>query len=348
MVNSEIISKIAHRSDRDSSIDSHDTLKAINTELASTSSDPTEGKIRDSFGMQGNQDLTNLGLKSLRRSGSSSSLESLDSLFSSASSVSSLSSTGSQMTDAEDRLVRILSNHDELKILYQEALELTTLLKFEENFRSCIKQLSKHLRAEIPKMITVARYISRGSHHTASKIRADLEHRGVTEIPPPTYSSIGDIRELAPFEDDEEGAEDDANEHRIAQEFETFEIIVQQSRSWQLLRENLRLLLHPNNDQRALFDTWPIIQSREIAYQIKYSIDWEVPKLLKSFFPETQSIGDILTLTSDSVRFSASSVRDYLSKTWPDIEFDLIKIIDLYLASNDETYGNNSLLLNTS
>ncbi|TGO45429.1 hypothetical protein BCON_0393g00010 [Botryotinia convoluta] len=324
------------RSNGDSSLDPHSILRGSADEFVPTSADPSGEKTQDSVGLQDNQDFTNLTFKHLRRSGSSSSLESLESLFSSTSSLSSLSSTGSRMMDAENRLVRILSKDDELKILYQEALEITTLGKFEENFRRCIKQLSKHLRAEVPQMSTVARHISRGSHYAASKIRADLEHQEVTQILPPKNLLMGDIKEPASFEDDEEDAEDDANEDRIAQQFETFEITVQQSRSWQLLRENLRLFLHPNNVQRALFDTWPILQSREIAYEIKYSIDWEVPQLLKSFFPEGQSIGDILTLTSDSIGSIALSVRDYLSKTWKAIECDLIKVIDIYLASNDE------------
>ncbi|TGO20990.1 hypothetical protein BPAE_0250g00020 [Botrytis paeoniae] len=298
--------RYSDRSNGDSSLDPHSILRGSADEFVPTSADPSGEKTQDSVGLQ---DFTNLRFKHLRSSGSSSSLESLESLFSSTSSLSSLSSTGSQMMDAENRLVRILSKDDELKILYQEALEITTLGKFEENFRRCIKQLSKHLRVEIPQMSTVARYISRGSHHAASKIRADLEHQGVTQMPPPKSSLMGDIKEPASFEDDEEDAEEDANEDRIAQQFETFEITVQQSRSWQLLRENLRLFLHPNN---------------------------EVPQLLKSFFPEGQSIGDILTLTSDSTGSIALSVRDYLSKTWKAIECDLIKVIDIYLASNDE------------
>ncbi|KAF5875353.1 uncharacterized protein Bfra_003807 [Botrytis fragariae] len=80
---------------------------------------------------------------------------------------------------AQNKLVRILSEDDKLKMLYQEALEFTTL----------VKQFSKHLGTEIPQM--------------TSKIRADKEHQEFTQIPRPTNSSTGGIREPALFEDDE-------------------------------------------------------------------------------------------------------------------------------------------------
>ncbi|KAI9640508.1 hypothetical protein NHQ30_011254 [Ciborinia camelliae] len=95
----------------------------------------------------------------------------------------------------------------------------------------------------------------------------------------------------------------------------------------------------PDQIRRALSDTWPATHSKDTPYEIKYSINWEVPEYEKWFIHESRTIKDLLTLTSDSTESIALQVQHYLSKTWPDVADLIMKAIDTYLVSNSEARG---------
>ena len=287
--------------------------------------------------------LSKANLKRYSSNDSVRSLASLDSGFWSASSASSQSSRGSRLLKTKDRLVRLLSADYELRLLYHEALQMTTLERFEENFRRCIMQLSEHLQCEAfestPQMKTTARYISACSRYAAGQIRSELEQE--TQANPPSVSYLhtlhDDIEDAILQEDgtvEDDTKQDETKEADDAKEFAFLEVAIQESNSWQLFRENLRLFLHPNQIKRALFYAWPVNQPKEEPYRIQYSVNWEISRLLKSFFPDGQKVRDILTLTGDSNGTIAQSCQDYLRATWPGVGDYILEAAEKFLVSD--------------
>jgi len=70
---------------------------------------------------------------------------------------------------------------------------------------------------------------------------------------------------------------------------------------------------------RSLFQLWPVSYCRTRPLAIEYKVDWELPNFLKTCFVECQAIGDVLTLTGNSVDAQASSCKSFLDQTWPTI-----------------------------
>jgi hypothetical protein len=132
----------------------------------------------------------------------------------------------------------------------------------------------------------------------------------------PVKSSNRDPEDEEEDEDDDdllentEGGEDDSKD---------LELLLTNSLALQMLKENLELLLYPDPVKGALFQIWPITQPRSSSLEIQYSVEWEVPQFLSTYFAEGQDLGTILTITGEAENAQAHTCGAYLSQTWPEI-----------------------------
>lgn len=254
------------------------------------------------------------------RSSSIDSIESMASLTSNKFSSSSLSSIF-YIPNAGELLVALLLNDEVLSSLYVEALYKIPVQRFQDNFRRCLIQFAVHLRQENS---------SRDAKQAARMIR--IFSRNAASIVCQTtlrQTSLTDIVNTASYRDDQEDRDSDwdsggTNDENSDDEYSSDRLqelkeLILSSCAIQLLRENMRLFVSPDAISRSLFQLWPVSYCRTQPLTIEYKVDWELPNFLKTCFVEGQAIGDVLTLTGNSVDAQASSCKSFLDQTWPTI-----------------------------
>jgi hypothetical protein len=276
----------------------------------------------------------------IRRPVSSSSITSIASaVFSTTSEASTPSSTGGDQASS-DVLIGLLLSDGELRQLYEQASKKISLDKFENNFRRCLVQFSQHLKTEslTPQFKGAARYVKYNSTKLASQLRMELDE--TTDRVPLNISSILNEQDPAILaEESTEQISDDEPDDKDIDEYIFSELreAIQRSNSWQFLRENLNIFLHPNRTRRALFTIWPITCSLDSPHEIQYNITCEVPQFLRLRYPGIQSIADILIITMNSTGAVAQACKEYMEETWPEVGTHVLEVVDKYL----QTYGES-------
>ncbi|PQE16473.1 pfs domain protein [Rutstroemia sp. NJR-2017a BBW] len=278
------------------------------------------------------------------RPASSTSITSIASaVFSTTSEASTPSSTGGDQASS-DVLIGLLLSDSELRQLYEQASKKTSLDKFENNFRRCLVQFSQHLKTEIltPQFKGAARYVRYNSTKLASQLRMELDE-ATGGVPLNISSFVNDEQDPATLvEESTEQIYDDETDDKDIDEYIFSELreAIQRSNSWQFLRENLNLFLHPNRTRRALFTIWPITCSLDIPHEIQYIITCEVPQFLRLRYPGIQSIADILIVTMNSTGAVAQDCKEYMEETWPEVGTYVLEVVDKFL----QTYGEMSAI----
>ena len=245
----------------------------------------------------------------------SSSVDTIESEAFSILSTSSSSSVANPSGGAE-RLSAFLSKQEWLQTLSKDAMRKVSLEKFEENFRRSLVQFSAHLKAEAasPMMIQAAGAVRRYARNAAKLIRQSLELDVEYHQESPFSMEGVEPTPVVRLQDSE--SEDDFEEQ---DDLQNLEVLLSSSRAFRLLEENLRLFVHPDHAKKALFKIWPITHLRSSPMKIEYDLEWQVPKFLKTHFPEGQELGKVLTVTGEAVNAQAQSCGDYLSSTWLDV-----------------------------
>jgi hypothetical protein len=206
--------------------------------------------------------------------------------------LTSFSSFGTPF-DAVERLHSFYLADDQLWSLCQEAIEKIPMEEFEDNFRRCLQKFSAHLKAEStsPIMTRAAREVRLSSRRSANLIRSalelaagEMEHTGEEMVI--TSDSVAgsnlqpgpqDSNEYAGNDTDEDIEDDVAGDSyhegpSVQEDLENIEAVLGSSKAFQLLRENLRLFVHPDPIRRALFRVWPIALERSSPFEIKYEV----------------------------------------------------------------------------
>ncbi|PQE19806.1 pfs domain protein [Rutstroemia sp. NJR-2017a WRK4] len=283
------------------------------------------------------------------------SIESLaTTIFSTTSYISALPSIGGDQASS-DVLIRLLLSDGELTQLYEQAFEKISLDKFENNLRRCLIRFSQHLKIEsvtTPQFKDVARYVKYSSSKLASQLRMAFdETTDGARLHTPSITNEQDQAILdeggtdTNYEDNHDDQEDDnENDYDVNDTdqyiFPELREAIKGSNSWQFLRENLNIFLHPNKIRRALFTIWPITCSLDLAHEIQYIITWEVPQLLRLRYAGTRSIADILIITMNSTGALAQACKEYMEETWPEVGAYVLEVVDKFL----QTYGEMSAI----
>lgn len=141
-------------------------------------------------------------------------------------------------------------------------------------------------------------------------------------------------------DDDIDDNEEDNDEY---DELKDLEIQLTASTSFQILKENLKLFIHPNLVQKALFQIWPIKWPRSLPMEIRYVVESDVVDSLHGYFPKGQKLGEVLTLTGGPFNAQAMSCRDYCTTTWPKVGSLLIEGLETLLSNGKVSLYNSSL-----
>lgn len=97
------------------------------------------------------------------------------------------------------------------------------------------------------------------------------------------------------------------------------------------MAENIPRLAHA-----ALEKIWP--SGREYAHlQIHYEVTWELPRFLSAYFPASQDIRNVPTLTGDETKAQAISCGQYMSKNSPHGSWFLLEIIQNFLFGHEDS-----------
>jgi hypothetical protein len=268
-----------------------------------------------------------------------SSVDSIESLFSLLALSSTTASSIDNASGGAHQLCDFLSKQPWFQALAKDALQKVSPGQFEDNLRRSLVQFSAHLKAESSSltMTQAARAVRRFARNAASLFRQSLDaSENENQLAPVIASSRQDQ------DDDEDDDEDDddllENKEEGEEDASKLELVLSKSVAFRLLEENLRLFVHPDPVKKALFQVWPINHSGDSALEINYSLEWEVPHSLSTYFAEGQKLGNILTLTGDAINAQAQSCGDYLVQTWPEIGPALLSSLQHGLSSL-ETLG---------
>jgi hypothetical protein len=286
----------------------------------------------------------------------SSSLYSLQSLIFSSHSVSSKSSISAYppYIDNGARILAFLSNDSQLQVLFNDVTRKVSLDRFEKNFRRCLQQFSEHLRIEgkrSPLLRDASTVVRHFSTNTAHSIRRVLEEDGFKESRNPTLNLPQEI-ETSDDEDDEydrydeydENTEDDEGDesHGIDADKEleeasipNLEQALRDSNAFQMLRDNLRLFLNPNQAERAVFEAWAPEQPRSLPDELIHNIEWELVHFLDTNYEQQQALGRIFTLSGQDDNAQAATCQLYLEENWPEAGPLLLEAIEEFLIIRD-------------
>jgi hypothetical protein len=286
-------------------------------------------------------------------------------IFSYAMSTTTASSIDSGSSKTQ-RLCDFLLGQDWLQTLSKEALQKVSPGKFEDNLRRSLIQFAVHLNTEAtstsPTMARIACVVRRCAMNVANLTRKSLElvanttfkdsglqensHQTIKsengELEDPTEEGK-DGDEDGLLENKEEGEEDEdgdddgllENKEEVEEDSKDLELLLSNSMALQMLKENLHLFVHPDPTKKALFQVWPITHPRDSALEITYSLEWEVPHFLATYFPKGQEVGKILTITGEAINAQAKSCGDYLVQTWPRVGPALLASLQHDLSSLD-------------
>jgi len=238
-----------------------------------------------------------------------------------------MTSAGDYSEALRDRFIRLLHEDEELQLFYKDALQKVDLDRFEKNFRRCLDQMSAHLRMEASSREEqqTARFIRSSSSSTAKIIRHKIQAM---------YDSVDiDGDRISEGEEEDEDVPSDGDE--IDDPLEHLEAFVLSSASFALLKESLRLFIHPDPRLLALSRAWPITQPRSSRATLSYDVEWEIFEFLHSQFPKGQKLGDVQTVTGDAVNAQALSCSDYISTTWNETGTKLLEGFERLLAKTE-------------
>jgi hypothetical protein len=237
-----------------------------------------------------------------------------------------------------------LNEDEDLQVLYSEAVQEIDLDRFEKIFRRCLEQMSAHLRSEASSTEEkqTARLIRRLSTNAAHIIRNRLQTEYGSNQTVDSKDNDDDNNDLASDAEDfiatdEIGDQVDPLEH--------LEQFVLSSASFMLLKESLRLFIHPNPSLLALSRAWPITQSRLTPLKLTYKAELEIFQFLKSHFPNGQKLGDVQTLTGDGVSAQALSCRKYMVDNWSEAGMQLLEALEQLLVKTEKDSTNVTGLL---
>lgn len=285
----------------------------------------------------------------LYKSSSLSSLESVESVFSMKSQVSTFSTATD--VDYGERLENLFFQDPKIQLLFAEAPKRVSWDKFESNFRRCLRQFSNNLRVEAssPLMVLASRIVRSIGDDTAGSIRRELESRNLSEFADiETKSKMHHDASTAVYQHYEIDYESENSSQKAVSEdgrlekqsqitsftnLETESLL--KSNAFQMLQENLRLFLHPNEAERAVFEAWPIKKSNSDSIELEYHIYWDLHEFLDTMVSVDQKLGSMLTLTGGSQNAQASSCKDYLQQIWKDDGLLLLNIVEKYLAGEN-------------
>jgi hypothetical protein len=238
--------------------------------------------------------------------------------------------------DIIESLVELLSSNGNVQIHYIEALKVSSHDEIEKILQRCLFRFSEDLQAEdsTAKLTSAALKIRENSGKLASRIRNMVQNRLLESVANKSKSrarstQIDDSTQKLEIK----GSRDPFHD---TSEFSGLEFM-QESKSWALFQENLQLELSFDQLRIAICNVWPVKVSRDSLYQIKYSIDWEIPSFKKQYFPDLQSIADILTLTENAGNTVAQTCEDYLTETWPEVSISVLKAVDEFLQTNTDS-----------
>jgi hypothetical protein len=268
-------------------------------------------------------------------------------IFSYAMSTTTTSSIDSGSSKTQ-RLCDFLLDQDWLQTLSKEALQKVSPGKFEDNLRRSLIQFAIHLNTEATStsstMAHIACVVRRCAINVANLTRKSLElvansrleDNGLQGNSHQTIKSENGELEK-PAEEDEDGGEDCLLENKEEGEEDSkdLELLLSNSMAIQMLKENLHLFVHPDPIKKALFQVWPITHPRDSALEITYSLEWEVPHFLATYFAKGQEVGKILTITGGAINAQAKSCGDYLVQTWPKVGPALLASLQHDLSSLD-------------
>lgn len=90
----------------------------------------------------------------------------------------------------------------------------------------------------------------------------------------------------------------------------------------------------PNVIRRTSNMLWPIERRAYSKVSIAYKVLWEVPRFLKGYFPQSQRLGNVLTLTGDAKDSQALPCGEYLKNTWPRISEHILQAMEEVLQTS--------------
>jgi len=282
---------------------------------------------------------------------STSDVSDIYSIWSSAESGTTFTSISQLLGNPQERLVALLKKDSELQLLFKDALQQTSFGDFEEQFRICLLQLSKNLRSEamLPEQIQTSKILRNLSRNVSHAVRSQLERdsqltcltRNSTEFSLPHLKDSGDQDEGDAQDEQEISEEEDLDPiddlQPAGEPLKHIEKFVLESISFNLLKEDLHLIAHPDQVKLALARIWPVTLSRDERHAIPYEIEWEVQRFLRAYFGDGQQLGNVLTLTENGRETQALSCRDYLSATWADTGVLLLEGLQELLAKTAST-----------
>jgi hypothetical protein len=76
---------------------------------------------------------------------------------------------------------------------------------------------------------------------------------------------------------------------------------------------------------------WQMSHSLSTPVKILYVVEWEVLQYLNHYFPKSQTLGPLLTLTGSAIDSQATACEDYLKETWPAVGLTLVFALEEYL-----------------
>jgi len=233
-----------------------------------------------------------------------------------------------------ERLVEFFLDDQQVKIVLQEARNSLLPIVFQNSVRQCLKSFSEDLLSENqgPLMTRAARAIRRHRRNTAINIDRYL---GIDDQHLSINSKLKSVDHNDVYDDDLDDLNDNPNDLDAEDGiFKEFEDVLLASSSFQILRDRLELLVHPNSVLRTLLDVWPISQSRTLPFKLTYTIFWNIRHYLATYFPSDQLLGEVMTLTGDILYAQAMSCRNYLKEFWPETGIFLLEVLENMLKEN--------------
>jgi len=228
------------------------------------------------------------------------------------------------------------------------ALSTISRQSFERKFRRPLRQRSKFLfkTAKTNAESQVAKFVRLWARNAAYVVCAGVDALDVDaqkEKHSSTYFQQIDVDldDISYVSDDTnasdmEGPEGDATAFP-REDFQDVEHFLESSGSIEWLRVSIKILLHPAGHfaqtvEQLLENLWPTCDVL-VAYPMCYNICWELPLVLRHFYPHGTSWRGLMTITGNGVNAQAIACEEYLRTTWPEIAEQLLIVMDKLLES---------------
>ncbi|PMD40857.1 hypothetical protein L207DRAFT_346681 [Hyaloscypha variabilis F] len=114
-------------------------------------------------------------------------------------------------------------------------------------------------------------------------------------------------------------------------EFKSFKDLVVSSMSFGRFKESFDLCMNPDPARSAVLQQWPKPSSKTSLQLLSYDVEWDLEHFVETHVKDPTRIGDLITLTGESVDAEAISTREYLMWAWPIIGNLLLEGIELLL-----------------